>query len=207
MFFFQSKLFMFDAWYNKILTTGLRFDLCMTDTDSFLFKVSSAKKFFRYFRAVMDFSNYPQTHPSYSEDHKQMLGFFKDEFAGKQKCLEFIGLRSKCYSLKLIDLLDNVKLSDKKVCKGLGKTAIKNDLKFEHYKNCLFENQLMRNQFFAIRSQKHQLKTVLINKLALSYIDTKRWLYPCSLHSVPYGSYQIRKYFDECPICNKIKTM
>lgn len=193
---------MFDAWYNKILRTGLSFDLCMTDTDSFLFKVSSAKKFFQYFHAFMDFSNYPPTHPYYSEDHKQMLGFFKDEFAAKQKCLEFIGLRSKCYSLKLIGL-ENNGLTDKKVCKGLGKTAILNDLKFEHYKKCLFENQLIRNQFFAIRSEKHQLKTVLINKLALSYIDTKRWLFNCSLHSVPYGSYQISKYFDECPICNK----
>ena len=193
-------MFMFDAWYNKILTTGLRFDLCMTDTDSFLFKVSNSEKFFNLFSCFMDFSNYPINHPKYSEDHKQMLGYFKDEFAGKRKCLEFIGLRSKCYSMKLIDI-DTKNFDEKKVCKGLGRTAIKNDLKFEHYKKCLLENQIMRNHFYAIRSKKHQISTVLINKLALSYIDTKRWLFNCSLHSVPYGSYLIQKYYDQCPFC------
>lgn len=182
------------------MTTGLQFKLCMTDTDSFLFKVSNVKKFYKKFKNHMDFSNYPINHKYFSVDRKQMLGYFKDEFAGTHKCLEFVGLRSKCYALKLEEI-DSRILSDKKVAKGIGRSAIKTDMKFEHYKKCLLEHVCFRNQFHTIRSLKHQIKTVLINKLSLSYIDTKRWLFDCSVHSAPYGSYLIKKYKSKCPVC------
>jgi len=195
---------MFDAWYNRILKTGLKFELGMTDTDSFLFKVSDKEKFLKKFHRSMDYSNYPTQHENFSKKNKAALGYFKDEFSGTTKCVEFIGLRSKCYAMKLLDMKDEV-LPDKKVCKGVGRSAIKNTLKFDHYKKCLEESINIRQKFYSIRSTKHCLKTILVNKLALSYIDTKRWIFDCGIHSVPFGSFFIQKYYNTCPKCNRKK--
>lgn len=192
---------MFEAWYKKITRApGLKFDLGMTDTDSFLFKVSNRQMLLDHCHDIMDYSNYPEDHKLFTTENKARLGFFKDELCGKLSCEEFIGLRSKCYAMKLKDL-DTSTFSDKKVCKGIGRTAIKNRLNFDHYKDCLFQSTILRRSFHSIRSTKHNLKTVLINKKALSYVDTKRWLFDCGIHSVPYGSYLIKKYVNNCPFC------
>lgn len=194
---------MYDSWYNQMTTADCHFDLGMTDTDSFLFKVSDERKFFEHFNQYMDYSNYPNDHPKFSNQHKAELGYFKDELCGKFQCLEFVGLRSKCYAMNLQDKTTLVK-TDKKVCKGIGRATIKNRLKFDQYKKCLFSNEVMRENFYSIRSVNHKIKTVLINKKALSFIDTKRWIFNCGIHSVPYGSYLIKKYNDQCPRCSKM---
>ena len=93
---------MFDAWYNKMMKTGCKFDLGMTDTDSFLFKVSDPVKFFKKFNPFMDYSNYDENHEKFNKENKAKLGFFKDELCGKFICHEFIGLRSKCYALNFL---------------------------------------------------------------------------------------------------------
>jgi len=198
---FQSKLIMFDAWYNKMMPSGTKMDLGMTDTDSFLFKVSNRDKFMDHCEDFMDYSNYPPDHPKFSLANKAKLGYFKDELCGKLKCLEFVGLRSKCYAMRLEDMSTSAK-SDKKVCKGIGRSAIKNRLKFDQYKSCLYKHSTIRENFYSIRSVKQNIKTVLINKKALNFIDTKRWIFDCGIHSVPYGSYLIKKNFNVCPKCN-----
>ena len=193
---------MFDAWYNRLMKIpGVTLDLGMTDTDSFLFKVNDPERLFQACDDILDFSNYPKSHPKFSNDKKAKLGCFKDELAGSVRCLEFVGLRSKCYAMKQESLIENSQASDKKVCKGIGKIAIKNRLKFETYKKCLFAGKIHKETFHSIRSQKHLLKTVLIQKRALSYTDTKRWLFDCGIHSVPYGSFMIQMFSNQCPRC------
>ena len=49
---------------------------------------------------------------------------------------EFVGLRPKMYSFVYDD--DNAE-KEKKTAKGIKKCAIKNQLRHEHYKECLFE--------------------------------------------------------------------
>jgi len=193
---------MFDAWYNKMMPTGSDLDLGMTDTDSFLVKLSDPKKFFENFGCYMDYSNYDKDHPNYNDSNKARLGFFKDELCGKYVCQEFIGLRSKCYALNLIDA-KNEERKEKKVCKGVGRAAIANRIKFDQYKDCLLKNQTFRHEFHGIRSQNHNIKTVLIRKKALNFADTKRWIFNCGIHSVPYGSFLIKKYGGECQRCKK----
>lgn len=201
-YFFQSKMIMFDAWYNKMMKTGCSFDLGMTDTDSFLFKVSNPEAFFEKFDQFMDYSNYDKDHEKYNAVNKAKLGFFKDELCGKYVCKEFIGLRSKCYAMNMIDEEKNER-KEKKVCKGLGRTAILNRLKFEQYKDCLFKQKSYRHEFHGIRSHNHNIKTVLIRKKAVNYTDTKRWIFDCGIHSVPYGSILIKNNGGKCPRCKK----
>lgn len=194
-------MIMFDAWYNKITKNSkCLFDLGMTDTDSFLFKVSNKEKFQKHVNTFMDYSNYPSNHLLFNEKNKAKLGFFKDELCGKFKCLEFVGLRSKCYAMKLKEKKTNFS-SEKKVCKGIGRSAIKNRLNFQQYRQCLFKNEIIRQKFHSIRSINHNIKTFSIQKKALNFLDTKRWIFNCGIHSVPYGSYLIQKHYGKCPRC------
>jgi hypothetical protein len=195
-----SKHFMFDFYYNT-LTKNLpcELELGMSDTDSFLFKVSDSRKFRKHIRKSMDYSNYPIDHKFYSPKNKAKLGFFKDELAGKQMCKEFVGLKSKCYSM-LMKNVSNGQLCEKKVCKGLGRVAINNRLKFKHYKRCLVKKISKRFDFHVIRSKTHRISTARIKKKAISHFDSKRWIFDCGIHSEPYGSILLRSK-QSCPKC------
>ena len=191
---------MFDFFYNKMMKNcPSQIDLGFSDTDSFLFKCNKTRKFLKHITPYMDFSNYLPEHPNFDISKKSQLGYFKDELGCQQKCVEFIGLRSKCYALNIIH--KNSKKIEKKVCKGLGRVAIQNRLRFKHYHDCLFKKGSFRFNFHSIKSLKQNVFTVNQNKKALSYFDSKRWIFNCGIHSVPYGSYVIKKYFSDCPQC------
>ena len=196
-----SKEFMYDFYYNKMTqNNSCNIDLGFSDTDSFLFKVKNADLFNEHIKKFMDFSNFPSEHKDYNVENKAQLGYFKNELGGKQKCLEFIGLRAKCYSLNLIDIKSKT-IHEKKTCKGLGRVAIQNKLKFKHYKDCLFNKKIYRFSYSSIRSVKQNVSTVRLKKKALSHFDSKRWLFDCGIHSVPYGSYVIENFYNRCPKC------
>jgi hypothetical protein len=192
---------MFDFWYNK-MTRGCdsEFDLGMSDTDSFLFKVTKPDVFWNHIDQYMDYSNYPQHHFNFDEKNKAQLGYFKNELGGELKCTEYIGLRPKCYAMNLVNIRTN-EVTEKKICKGLGRAAITNRLRFKQYKECLEKGRIRRHHFASIRSKKHKLKTIMQRKKALSHFDCKRWLFDCGIHSVPYGSKSITKYYNLCPTC------
>jgi len=197
-----SKHFMFD-FYHNVLAKGSDFtiDLGMSDTDSFLFKVDNKTAFRAHVYKFMDYSNFEPHHPYYNDKNKAKLGYFKDELAGKHYCEEFIGLKSKCYAMKLKELKSD-SVTEKKVCKGLGKVAIKNRMKFENYKNCLLYATPKRFDFQVIASKKHRVSTIRINKRALTHFDSKRWIYSCGIHSDPYNSSNIQKKYLLCPKCD-----
>jgi hypothetical protein len=156
--------------------------------------------FWKEFKKFMDYSNYPETHPKFDSSKKAQLGYFKDELCGKYHCNEFVGLRSKCYAMSLVETKSKL-MSEKKICKGIGRSAIKNRLKFNLYKKCLFEKKTHQERFNSIRSINHNISTLKHRKLALTYLDTKRWIFNCGIHSVPFGSKFIKKYQTKCPRC------
>jgi len=196
-----SKAEMIDLWYNKISNiTNCKIELGMTDTDSFLFKVSNRRAFWEHVEKIMDFSNYEASHPLYDTKNKARLGYIKDELCGKFICSEFVGLRSKTYSLLLHDKKTK-ETSEKKVCKGIGRMAIENRLTFEQYKTCLLEQKTFLHHFHSIRSSKHKIKTIKVNKRSLSFLDTKRYILNCGIHSLPYGSHLITLYKGKCHLC------
>ncbi len=197
-----SKATMIDFWYNKITNIkNCSFQLGFSDTDSFCFKVSNSQAFWKHIHPYMDYSNYDTKHPMFDNTCKAKLGYLKDELCGKYKCTEFVGLRSKCYAMLLTDIETN-NPSEKKVCKGVGRIAIKNRLNFDQYKRCLFDQKVISHNFHSIRSNKHLIKTVKITKQALSFLDTKRFILNCGVHTLPFGSYLIKKYNGQCIMCN-----
>ena len=70
---------------------------------------------------------------SCDNSNKKVIGKFKDETDGVP-IVEFCGLRSKMYSIKL----ENDK--EKKTGKGIKKSALKKKVNHENYLQCLFPN-------------------------------------------------------------------
>ena len=103
-----------------------------------------------------------------------------DELGGKIMT-EFAALRPKTYSY----LMDDGS-SDKKA-KGTKKCVLKKQLKFNDYKDCLLNNEIiLKSQ--QLKSEAHNVYTEEINKIALNSNDDKRLQAFDRITSYPYGT-------------------
>ena len=67
--------------------------------------------------------------------------------------------------------------SELKKCKGIKKSVIKTEIRFADYKICLFEGINIYKSQLLFMSDKHEIKTLEVNKLALNSQDDKRiWI-------------------------------
>jgi len=82
---------------------------------------------------------------------------------------EFVGLRSKLYSFRTVE-------GEKKICKGIKKSVVKNKFSFEDFNNCLFDMRPVMRECNTLRSYQHEMYSVTTNKVALSAFDDKRYL-------------------------------
>ena len=64
--------------------------------------------------------------------------------------------------------------SEHKKAKGSKMCIIKRRLMFENYRDCLFNNKIIRKLQQTFKSELHNVHTIEINKLALSSNDDKR---------------------------------
>ena len=104
----------------------------------------------------------------------------KDELGG-EIITEFTALRPKTYPY----LRDNDKI-DKKA-KGTKKCAINKMIKFNDYKKCLLNNEVILKSQQRFISKKHDVYTENVNKTALSNDDDKRVLSHDKITTYPYG--------------------
>ena len=91
----------------------------------------------------------------------------KDELGGKLMT-EFVALRPKLHSYKVLDG------SEDKKCKGIKKCVVKKTLTFEDYKTCLFNDSMEYRSQLMFRSTKHEVHTIEVNNVALNRDDDKR---------------------------------
>ena len=82
---------------------------------------------------------------------------------------------------------------EQKKAKGFVKSVIKNNIKHEMYKNILETGGKMYSNMNTIRSDKHQLYTMKMNKVSLSAYDDKRYIHDDGITSYAYGHYKIAK--------------
>ena len=80
---------------------------------------------------------------------------------------EFVSLRPKMCSYKVGN-------SEPKKCKGIKQCVVKKTISFDDYKKCLFSGELGHRSQLLLRSCKQEVKTLEVNKLALSREDGKR---------------------------------
>ena len=103
----------------------------------------------------------------------------KDELGGKI-ITEFVTLKPKTYSF----LTDDGK-KDKKT-KGTKKCIIKKMIKFNDYKKCLLNDEVIFKSQQRFISKKHNVYTENINKKALSNNDDKRIISSNKITSYTY---------------------
>jgi len=126
-----AKAHMADFHYSVMRELFPNLRLLYTDTDSFVYLVTTDRDLYQVLREnkkYFDFSDYLQTHPCFDLSNKKVIGKFKDEANGNI-ILEFVGLRSKLYSILFFnDLIETIKKA-----KGIKNNIIKNNLCFDDY--------------------------------------------------------------------------
>ena len=127
-----------------------------------------------------DTSNYEVNRPLPMGKNKKAIGLMKDELDGKI-ITEFVTLRPKTYSF----LTDDGK-EDKKA-KGTKKCIIKKMIKFNDYKKCLLNDEVIVKSQQKFISKKHDVYTEYINKIAPSNDDDKKIVSSNKITSYPYG--------------------
>ncbi|XP_073244701.1 uncharacterized protein [Porites lutea] len=178
-----SKTLMFDFHYNYIKDKyGKKAELLFTDTDSLMYQIKT-KDFYEDIcydiKNKFDTSDFPSDHPSgiTTGVNKKVIGMFKDEASGKQ-ITHFVGLRPKLYSYKV----EGEK--ELKKCKGIKKNVVKKSLIFDDYVRCLFSGEKEMRKMKIIRSDKHDLYSKEVNKVALSNQDDKRHVLNDQIHTL-----------------------
>ena len=166
-----SKTLMYEFWYDYMKPKYAdNVKLCYIDTDRFIMHIKTED----FYKDVaddvekrFDTSNYEVNRPLPIGKNKKVIGLMKDELGGKI-ITEFVALRPKTYSY----LMDDGG-SDKKA-KGTKNCVIKRRLKFNGYKDCLLNNEIILKSQQRFKSERYDEYTEEINKIALSGNDDKR---------------------------------
>ena len=179
-----SKILMYEFWYDYMKPKyANNVKLCCTDTDSFIINIKT-NDFYEDITSDVenrfDTSNYEVNRPLPMGKNKKVIGLMKDELGGKI-ITEFVTLRPKTYSF----LTDDGK-EDKKA-KGTKKCVIKKMIKFNDYKKCLLNDEVIFKSQQRFISKKHDVYTENKNKIALSSNDDKRIVLSVKITSYPYG--------------------
>ena len=98
----------------------------------------------------------------------------KDESEGKI-IDEFVGLKSKMYSMKNIDGKES------NTAKGVNIAT-----EFNEFKDTLFNKKIIRHKMRRIQGKKHKMGTYEINKISLSVFDDKRFVLNDSIHTLAH---------------------
>ena len=184
-----SKTCVYDFHYTKMFSMfePSQVKCLYTDTDSLVYDISHPnvydvmKRHLDYF----DTSDYEECNVhSMPRVNKKKVGLMADQFNGKIMT-EFVGLRSKMYSVRVQGM------NEMKKCKGIKTVIAKNHLTFQDYKKCLDEQWLKVCVQHLFRSRLHHLETIEQTKLALSPHDDKRYVREGETDTLPWGHYNV----------------
>ena len=182
-----SKTIMYEFHYDymkkKYNEKGLK--LLYMDTDSLVYNIKTEdfyKDISEDVEARFDTSGYEPSRPLPIGKNKKVIGLMKDELGGKIM-KEFISLRPKMYSYRVGE-------DEPKKCKGIKKCVVKKTISFEDYKQCLFDGTMIHRSQMMFRSKKHKVRTLEVNKLALSREDDIRFSID-GIASLAMGHYRL----------------
>jgi len=188
-----SKAHMYRFHYDVVLAKcGLDCRLLFTDTDSFCYHIKTDDVYIdmQTFSDDLDTSSYPRDSARdalktlHSSKNAKVLGKFKDECNGTAP-LEFVGLRSKMYSLLVS------RLQAKITAKGITKSFVKKHLKHDMFLHTLKNKSFTTAKFLSFRSRNHTIHTQRNVKICLSSYDDKRYLLSDGVNSLAYGHYRV----------------
>ena len=149
-----SKLLMYEFWYDYMKPKyGDNVKLCYMDTDSFIMNIKTEEFYKDTANDVekrFDTSSYECDRPLPTGKNKKVIGLMKDELGGRV-IMEFAALRPRTYSY----LTDDCK-EDRKA-KGTKKCVIKRMIKFDDYKNCLLNGEVILKSKQRFTSKGHNV--------------------------------------------------
>jgi len=203
-----SKITMYEFHYDRIVSKyGPRVRLLYTDTDSFMYHIQTDDLYrdMTEDSDIYDTSNFDEQHPLYSVVNKKVVGKFKVE-TGCTAPSEFVGLRSKLYSLSINSNTSNLTTAEinrdfksnfdtvkpKMTAKGIKRSYVHNHLNHQNFLNTLNTKKSTQAEFLCFRSHNHVLNTVKINKTCLSSYDDKRYILSDGIATLAYGHYSIQ---------------
>ena len=170
-----SKWMMYYFHYNFI-KKNFDAELLFTDTDSLAYEIKSENVYEEFYKwkDLFDFSNYSKDSKFYDDTNKKVIGKMKDEYGGVI-IDEFIGLKSKMYSIKKIDG------GESSTAKGVNITT-----EFNEFKNILFNKKIISHKIKRIQAKKHKIGTYEVDKIYLSCFDDKRQVLDDGIHTLAY---------------------
>ena len=175
---------MYEFWYDYMKPKyGNDVKLCYMDADSFMMNIKTNDFYEDIANDVenrFDTSIYEVNKPLPMGKNKKVIGLMKDEIGGKI-ITKFVTLRPKTYLYLTGDGKE-----DKKA-KGTKKCVIKKMIKFNDYKKCLLNDEVIFKSQQRFLSKKHDVYTENINKIALSNDNDKRIVSSDKITSYPYG--------------------
>ena len=186
----KAKNTMYNFHYNVMKKMFPNIQLLLTDTDSLLYLVQSDTNIYETLKKHeqhFDFSNYDVNHVNYNDFNKLTPLKFKDEFGGKI-ITEFVGLRSKLYSLKTKDGFE------KKTSKGTLKNITKNELIHNDYKQSLFDETMYYNEGVKIIHENNKMYTVNLKKNSLCPYNDKKFVtknFDSTFTTKSFGHFQL----------------
>ena len=181
-----SKHYMYHLFYDVLRPTfggESKVSLIYMDTDAFILDVKGVDNIYDTMKTslsyLMDFSNYPNLHPYFSDDNIMVVGKLKDE-TKSTPIKEVVALRPKLYGLRY---------GSKHImkCKGVKKTCFKNDITFQDYLKTLRDKTKKYCSYKKISSKLHNVTTTEHRKVGISFFDDKRQILEDGIHTLPYG--------------------
>ena len=153
-----SKILMYEFWYDYMKPKyDNNVQLCYMDTDSFIMNIKT-NDFYEDIASDVenrfDTSNYEVNRPLPMRKNKKVIGLMKDELSG-EIITEFVTLRPKTYSYLTDDGKENKK------AKGTKKCVIKKMIKFNDYKKCLLNDEVIlksQQRFIEVKNTMFILK-------------------------------------------------
>ena len=129
--------------------------LLFTDTASLVYEIKGEDVYKVSYsdKHLFDFSNYPVNSKYYDPTNGSGLGKMKDKFKGKI-ISEFIGLKSKMYSLISVD--------DEEVSKAKG---VNKKIRHKEFVDVLFNRKEIKHNMNRIQSKLHRFCTYDVYKI------------------------------------------
>ena len=123
---------------------------------------------------MFNFSNYSKDSEFSDDANKKVIGKMKDGFGGVI-ATEFVGLKSKMYSIK--------KINDKELNTAKG---VNTATEFNEFKDFLFNKKIIRHKMKRIQAKKHKIGTYEIDKIWSLCFHDKRYVLDDGIHTLAY---------------------
>ena len=169
---------------TNLLKKNFSAELLLTDTDSSTYEIKSEnvyKEFYQW-KDLFYFSNYSKDPTFYDDTNKKVIGKMKGEYGGAM-IDQFIGLKSKMYSIKKING------SESSTTKGVNIVT-----KFNEFKDVLFNKKVIRCNMKRIQAKKHKIGTYEIDKISLSCFDDKKYVLDDGVNTLAFFDKNYKKF-------------